>query len=111
MISLLTASNTERILQEGSAALGLPVREIRRRYPAKQVRRSSILQAVRHCEDLGLVEVRGDRVRWRGPIPEDARPLGIPWRRLKRDLALSPVERVEMMAALSNALIREPKPR
>lgn len=102
-----TLANVRAILEERAVGLGVPIREIRRRYPAKQVRRASIQACVQHFEDLGLVRVHHGRVRWEGPIRPEARPLALPLRRLARDAALTPQERVALMADLSDALARE----
>jgi hypothetical protein len=91
------------ILAREAAGRGLNVPEMRRLYPARDVRRTSVLEAVRFLEDCGVVTWNGPRVRWIGPLPTEARVLGVRARRLERDLALAPDERVAAAAALSEA--------
>ena len=104
MPQLETLAKVEDVLQAQAVALGLRVAEVRARYPARHVRRAVIIACLRHLEDQGLVAWHHERVRWRGPLRPDARPLGVDLRRLERDLACSPQERVQLMVELSDAL-------
>lgn len=110
MVTVRTLDKVGRILQEHGPVLGMSVAGIRARYPARQVRRPAVMEALRHFEEHGLVAWGRGRVRWSGPLPPDRRPLGVDPAPLRRDLAHAPQERVRLMAELSSALAR-PAPR
>lgn len=102
-----TLQKVRAILEERAVGLGIPIAALRRLYPARQVRRPQIMEAIHHFEDLATVTGAGGRVRWTGPFARDARPFGIPVRRIERDATLTPQERVRLMAELSEAFLRK----
>jgi hypothetical protein len=105
MVHLSTVVAVEDILRHHALGIGLEVADVRRLHPAKDVRRRAIVAALRHLEDHGLVAWTGERVRWCGPLPEDAKPLGVALRRIARDARMAPEERVAAALALSHTLL------
>lgn len=79
--------------------------QVRELYPAKAVRRTSILEALADLEAMGHVAWHGDRVRWIGPL-EVERVFGEPSRRIERDRRADPANRGSTAADLSRALVR-----
>jgi hypothetical protein len=83
------------ILADRAYGPGLTIADLRRHYPAKDVRRVTLLLTLAHLERLGLVRWRDGRAWWTGPIPPRSRPLGIPAHRVTRHETTSPAERVQ----------------
>jgi DNA-binding FadR family transcriptional regulator len=102
-ITTRTRDKVAAVLQEGGLGRGLTVPQIRERYPAGAVRRTSILEALADLEAMGRAEWRGDRVRWTGPL-EVERVFGEPVRRVERDRRLAPGERLARALELSEQL-------
>lgn len=63
-ITTQTRNKVARVLQERGVGRGLTIPQIRRAYPAKAVRHTSILEAIADLEAMGKVEWNGQRVRW-----------------------------------------------
>jgi hypothetical protein len=106
LVNQRTLEVVRGILEERGIGIGIRIAQIRALYPAKQVRRSQIAEAVRVFEDLGLVVLHDDgRVRWRGPISPGARPLGTNPARLTRYMSMLPAERTQLAIELSEELL------
>lgn len=102
LVRLDTVHVVEGILREEAVALGLTIGELRALYPARHVRRASIVASVRHLEEHGLVAWHGGRVRWTGPLRPEDQPLGLEdYSEIAPHLALPPPERVERLVGLS----------
>jgi hypothetical protein len=111
MPTLRTLRVIERILQERARGRGLPLKDIRKAYPAGKVRRETIAEILRFLEEHGLVRgvrtLDGDvRYRWTGPMADDADPFGVNMRRINRDLTMTPVERLERLARMHEEMPR-----
>lgn len=105
-ITTRTREKVAHTLQEHGLGLGLTVADLRRLYPAKAVRRTSVLEALADLEAMGRVRWHGERVRWVGPL-EVERVFGEPVRRIERDRAVPQEERIPRAAGLSTALLRK----
>lgn len=97
-----------RLLQEQGLGFGLTNDELAERYPTGQTG-PRLIAALRQLEEMGHVRAwtsrGGRRYRWVGPLPDDARPFGQNWARLRIDLCLSPGERVALAVELSESLL------
>lgn len=102
-ITTRTREKVARAIQPHALGRGLTVAQVRELYPAEAVRRTSVLEALRDLETMGLVEWHGDRVRWVGPLEVD-RVFGEPMRRIERDRNLEPSQRLGRALELSDQL-------
>ncbi len=93
MVNAGTVDRIVWILANDAYGPGLTVADIRRRHPAKHVRRITILEALRQLEQLDLVRWADERVWWTGPILDGSRPLGIPAHRARRHQDTTPADR------------------
>jgi hypothetical protein len=92
------------VLQDELPGVGVTVAEIRRRYPARSVRRAALVEALHRLEGVGSIRWHRDHVHWVGPLRAGSRPLGVPAERVIDVAASSPPERVRRMARLSRQL-------
>lgn len=106
-ITTATREKVARAIQPHALGRGLTVAQVRDLYPAKAVRRTSILEALGDLEQMGMIEWHGERVRWIGPLEVD-RVFGEPVRRIERDRGLPVDERLERALELSDALSKMP---
>lgn len=104
-ITTQTREKVAETIQQHGLGLGMTVPEIREHYPAKAVRRTSVLEALRDLEAMGRIHWRNDRVCWVGPFTVD-RIYGEPVRQIERDKEATAQERGSIVAELSNALVR-----
>lgn len=105
-ITTRTRDKVARAIQPHALGRGLTVAQVRKLYPAKAVRRTSILQALRDLEEMGHVRWQGDRVRWVGPLEVD-RIFGESVQRIDRDRNTNPPTRGSITAELSSSLVQE----
>lgn len=103
-ITTRTRDKVAAVLQEHGLGLGMTIPQVRERYPAKAVRRTSILEALSDLDAMGHVDWSGERVRWVGALEVDE-VFGEPIERIERDRSRAPMERVRRAARLSSALL------
>lgn len=104
-ITTRTRETVAQAIQPHALGRGLTVAQVRDLYPAKAVRRTSILEALADLEAMGRVAWHGDRVRWIGRLEVD-RVFGEPVGRIERDREALPAGRGSTAAMLSRALVR-----
>lgn len=104
-ITTRTREKLARAIQPHALGRGLTIPQVRRLYPAKAVRRTSVMEALADLEQMGLVAWRGDRVRWVGPLEVD-RVFGEPLVRIDRDRSRPRSQRLDRALSLSDRLRR-----
>lgn len=103
-ITTRTREKVARAIQPHALGRGLTVAQVRELYPAKAVRRTSILEALADLEAMGQAAWHGDRVRWIGPLEVD-RVFGEPVGRIERDRSIPQEERLRRALHLSDSLL------
>lgn len=106
-ITTRTREKVAQAIQPHALGRGLTIAQIRELYPAKAVRRTSILEALSDLEEMGHVRWQGERVRWVGPLEVD-RVFGEDVRRIHRDRSTNSATRGSIAAELSSSLVQEP---
>lgn len=103
-ITTRTREKLARAIQPHALGRGLTIAQVRELYPAKAVRRTSVMEALADLERMGLLEWHGERVRWVGPL-EVERVFGEPVDRIDRDREIPLEERIGRAVELSEDLL------
>lgn len=104
-ITTRTREKAAQAIQPHALGRGLTLAQVCKLYPAKAVRRTSILEALLELEEMGHVRWQGDRVRWVGPLEVD-RVFGEDVQRIHQDQNTSPASRGSITAELSSRLVQ-----